>query len=45
MAYIVQSIDLFGFRNEFVANHEACAEHYKQGLEALHGNKYRIIKQ
>ena len=43
--YVVQKEDLFGFRDEFAANHPHVAFAYMQGLEYDHGKQYRIIKK
>lgn len=43
--YVVQRKELFGFRDEFAANHPHVAFAYMQGLEYDHGKQYRIIKK
>lgn len=43
--YIVQTADLFNFRDVFVSSHPQVAFDYMKGLESVHGKRYRIIKQ
>nr|DAQ31446.1 MAG TPA: hypothetical protein [Caudoviricetes sp.] len=43
--YIVQTNDLFNFRNIFASSHLHVAFEYMKGLESVHGKRYRIIKQ
>lgn len=43
--YVVQSQDLFNFRDEFASNHPHIAFEYMKGMESVHGKKYRIIKR
>lgn len=43
--YIVQSKDLFGFRDEFSVNHPHVAFSYMKDLERTYGKRYRIIKK
>ena len=43
--YIVQTADLFNFRDVFVPSHPQVAFDYMKGLESVHGKRYRIIKQ
>lgn len=45
MPYIVQSLDLLGFRDEFASNHPDLAHYWLQMQQQTHGNRYRIIKQ
>ena len=43
--YIVQTTDLFNFRDVFVSSHPQVAFEYMKGLESVHGKRYRIIKR
>ena len=43
--YIVQTKDLFNFRDVFMLSHPQVAFEYMKGLEVVHGKRYRIIKQ
>lgn len=43
--YIVQSQDIFNFRDEFVASYPQIAFNYMKKMESCHGKKYRIIKR
>ena len=44
--YIVQTTDLFNFRDVFVSSHPQVAFEYMKGLEKKHhGKVFRIIKQ
>ena len=43
--YIVQTKDLFNFRDVFASNHPQVAFDYMKGLESIHGKMFRIIKQ
>lgn len=43
--YIVQSLDLFGFRDEFASSNSQIAFNYMKQVEKLHGKKYKIIKK
>ena len=43
--YIVQSQEIFSFRDEFVASHPRVAFEYMEQMESVHGKKYRIIKR
>ena len=43
--YIVQTKDLFNFRDVFASNHPQVAFEYMKGLESIHGKMFRIIKQ
>ena len=43
--YIVQTNDLFNFRNVFASSHLHVAFEYMKGLEKHHGKVFRIIKQ
>lgn len=43
--YIVQTNDLFNFRDVFASNHPQVAFDYMKGLESIHGKVFRIIKQ
>ena len=43
--YIVQTNDLFNFRDVFMSSHPQVAFEYMKGLESVHGERYRIIKQ
>ena len=43
--YIVQTTDLFNFRDVFVSSHPQVAFEYMKGLEKHHGKMFRIIKQ
>lgn len=43
--YIVQTKDLFNFRDVFASNHPHVAFEYMKGLESIHGKMFRIIKQ
>lgn len=43
--YIVQTKDLFNFRDVFISSHPQVAFEYMKGLESVHGKRYRIIKQ
>lgn len=45
MAYVVQSKDILCWRDEFVAQKEADATAWRDGLERTHGKNYRIIKR
>ena len=45
MAYVVQSKDILGWRDEFVTQKEADAVVWRDGLECAHGKNYRIIKR
>lgn len=43
--YIVQTNDLFNFRDVFMSSHPQVAFAYMKRLEVVHGKMYRIIKQ
>jgi len=43
--YIVQTTDLFSFRDVFASSHPRVAFEYMKGLEKHHGKRFRIIKQ
>lgn len=43
--YIIQTNDLFNFRDVFMSSHQQVAFEYMKGLEEAHGKRYRIIKQ
>nr|DAR95779.1 MAG TPA: hypothetical protein [Caudoviricetes sp.] len=43
--YIVQTKDLFNFRDVFMSSHPRVAFDYMKGLEKHHGKVFRIIKQ
>ena len=43
--YIVQTNDLFNFRDVFISSHPQVAFEYMKLLEVVHGKRYRIIKQ
>lgn len=43
--YIVQTTDLFNFRDVFMSSHPQVAFECMKGLEGVHGKMYRIIKQ
>lgn len=43
--YIVQTKDLFNFRDVFASNHPQVAFDYMKRLENHHGKMFRIIKQ
>ncbi len=43
--YIVQTKDLFNFRDVFASSHPQVAFDYMRGLENYHGKMFRIIKQ
>lgn len=43
--YIVQTKDLFNFRDVFMSSHPRVAFDYMRGLEKHHGKMFRIIKQ
>ena len=43
--YIVQTTDLFNFRDIFASSHPQVAFEYMKALEKHYGNVFRIIKQ
>ena len=43
--YIVQTTDLFSFRDVFVSSHPQVAFEYMKGLVKHHGKVFRIIKR
>ena len=43
--YIVQTADLFNFRDVFASSHPQVVFEYMKELEVAHGKRYRIIKQ
>ena len=43
--YIVQTKDLFNFRDVFMSSHPRVAFDYMKGLEKHHDKMFRIIKQ
>lgn len=43
--YIVQTNDLFNFRDVFMSSHPQVAFEYMKLLEVVYGKRYRIIKQ
>lgn len=42
--YIVQTTDLFNFRDVFASSHPQVVFEYMKGLENHHGKRFRIIK-
>lgn len=44
MPYIVQSLDILGFRDEFASNSPDFAYYWMQMQRKAHGSRYRIIK-
>lgn len=43
--YVVQTTDLFSFRDVFASSHPQVAFDYMKGLEKHHGRVFRIIKK
>lgn len=43
--YVVQTTDLFNFRDVVASSHPQVAFEYMKGLEKIHGKMFRIIKQ
>lgn len=43
--YVVQSQDLFNFRDEYASSHPDIAFNYMKVLESIHGKKYRVLKR